>query len=194
MDVKQLSSNRRHLCAPGPLRDHAARGGARLCRAPFRRHDRARAGTHQPEPVRHIDLVGTIMVPIAILRASKLAAAAGFLFGWAKPVPVNYSALRKPRQHMRWVAAAGPGANLVMALGWALLLKLALVAAGGRFRDAVASSWREAGIVSTWCSWCSTCCRSCRSTAAASSRACCQPRGLAISRSSSPGASRSCCC
>src|SRR5712691_2145250 len=50
-----------------------------------------------------------------------------FLFGWAKPVPVNYSALRKPRQHMAWVAAAGPLANLVMALLWALPLKLAVL-------------------------------------------------------------------
>ncbi len=75
-------------------------------------------------PVRHIDLVGTIIVPIAILAASKLAGASGFLFGWAKPVPVNYSALRRPRQHMMWVAAAGPASNLVMAIGWAALLKL----------------------------------------------------------------------
>jgi Zn-dependent protease len=49
-----------------------------------------------------------------------------FAFGWAKPVPVNFSALRKPRQHMAWVAAAGPAVNLLMAIGWALLLKLGL--------------------------------------------------------------------
>jgi Zn-dependent protease len=76
-------------------------------------------------PFRHIDLVGTIIVPIAILAAAKLAGGAGYLFGWAKPVPVNYSALRRPKQNMMWVAAAGPGANLAMALAWALLLKLA---------------------------------------------------------------------
>ena len=76
-------------------------------------------------PLRHIDLVGTIAVPIAILVAAKLAGGAGYLFGWAKPVPVNYSALRRPRQNMLWVAAAGPAANLAMALGWALLLKIA---------------------------------------------------------------------
>lgn len=76
-------------------------------------------------PVRHIDLVGTILVPVLILATSKLAGGAGYLFGWAKPVPVNYSALRRPKQNMIWVAAAGPAANLVMALGWALLLKLA---------------------------------------------------------------------
>jgi Zn-dependent protease len=74
-------------------------------------------------PARHIDIVGTIVVPLIIL----LLSGGKFLFGWAKPVPVNYSALKRPRQHMAWVAAAGPGANLVMALVWALLLKLAVV-------------------------------------------------------------------
>src|SRR4029079_3604368 len=74
-------------------------------------------------PARHVDLVGTIIVPIAILVLSKLFGGAGLLFGWAKPVPVNYSALRRPRQNMLWVAAAGPAANLVMALGWAALFK-----------------------------------------------------------------------
>ncbi len=77
-------------------------------------------------PARHIDLVGTIIVPVAILVASKFMGGAGLLFGWAKPVPVNYSALRHPRQNMLWVAAAGPAANLVMAAGWALLLKILL--------------------------------------------------------------------
>lgn len=76
-------------------------------------------------PVRHIDLVGTILVPIAILVTSALAGGAGYLFGWAKPVPVNFSALRRPKQNMLWVAAAGPIANLIMALAWALLLKAA---------------------------------------------------------------------
>src|SRR5215213_8109416 len=74
-------------------------------------------------PVRHIDVMGTIVVPLVILVLS----AGKFLFGWAKPVPVNYSALRKPKQHMAWVAAAGPGANLIMALVWGLLLKLAVL-------------------------------------------------------------------
>jgi Zn-dependent protease len=71
-------------------------------------------------PVRHVDLVGTVLVPLAILFLSS----GRFLFGWAKPVPVNYSALRKPRQHMAWVAAAGPVANLLMAIGWVMLLRL----------------------------------------------------------------------
>src|ERR687883_1755073 len=73
-------------------------------------------------PMRHVDLLGTVVVPLLILVVS----AGKFLFGWAKPVPVNYSALRKPRQHMAWVAAAGPLANLAMALLWALVLRLAI--------------------------------------------------------------------
>jgi Zn-dependent protease len=77
-------------------------------------------------PLRHIDPIGTIAVPGVILVGSLLAGTSGFLFGWAKPVPVNYSALRNPRPHMAWVAAAGPAANLAMALFWALLLKLAI--------------------------------------------------------------------
>ena len=84
-------------------------------------------------PARHIDLVGTILVPIAILVASKLAGTTGFLFGWAKPVPVNYSALRNPKQNMMWVAAAGPASNLVMAIGWAVLYKLAEVVGPGEY-------------------------------------------------------------
>ena len=77
-------------------------------------------------PIRHVDLIGTIVVPLVILVGSKMAGSPGILFGWAKPVPVNYSALRKPRQHMAWVAAAGPGANLLMAVLWVLLLRLCI--------------------------------------------------------------------
>ncbi len=76
-------------------------------------------------PLRHIDLVGTIIVPVVILVATKLASGSGYLFGWAKPVPVNYSALRKPKQNMMWVAAAGPASNLAMAIAWAALIKFA---------------------------------------------------------------------
>jgi Zn-dependent protease len=73
-------------------------------------------------PARHIDWIGTVAVPLMIL----LVTSGKFLFGWAKPVPVNYSALRKPRQHMAWVAAAGPAANLAMALAWALVLRASI--------------------------------------------------------------------
>lgn len=74
-------------------------------------------------PVRHLDIIGTLVVPLAIL----LLSGGRFLFGWAKPVPVNYSALRSPKRHMLWVAAAGPASNLAMAIGWAVLLKLAVL-------------------------------------------------------------------
>jgi Zn-dependent protease len=86
-------------------------------------------------PVRHIDLVGTIIVPLVILLVTSWGGARGMLFGWAKPVPVNYYALRSPKRDMMWVAAAGPAANLVMALGWALLAKLALVMPKNYFTD-----------------------------------------------------------
>lgn len=79
------------------------------------------AGRITPNPLRHIDLVGTIIVPVAIL----LLSTGGVLFGWAKPVPVDFSRLRDPRRNMLWVAAAGPAANLGMALFWAAMVKLA---------------------------------------------------------------------
>src|SRR5438045_3686198 len=97
-------------------------------------------------PLRHIDPVGTVVVPLVILVGSIAAGTGGFLFGWAKPVPVNYSALRKPRQHMAWVAAAGPTANLAMALVWALLLKLALLMPQNMFTIPLALM-AQAGIV-----------------------------------------------
>ncbi len=68
-------------------------------------------------PMRHIDPVGTILLPLLTLVLG------GVLFGWAKPVPVNFGALRNPKKDMLWVALAGPASNLAMALGWALLFK-----------------------------------------------------------------------
>jgi Zn-dependent protease len=80
-------------------------------------------------PLAHIDPVGTILVPGVLILTAKLGGPA-FVFGWAKPVPVNFGNLRNPRRDMLWVAAAGPGANLAMAVLWALALK-GFVAAGG---------------------------------------------------------------
>ena len=68
-------------------------------------------------PFRHIDPLGTVLVPIILIVL------VGFGFGWAKPVPVNFAQLRNPRRDMIRVAAAGPAANLVMALAWALVMK-----------------------------------------------------------------------
>ncbi len=82
-------------------------------------------------PLKHIDLVGTIIVPLTILVASKLLGGGTLLFGWAKPVPVNFGQLRRPKQDMLWVAAAGPGMNLVMALFWALMIQLGFMLGNG---------------------------------------------------------------
>ena len=89
-------------------------------------------------PLRHIDPVGTVVVPALIV----LLTAGNFLFGWAKPVPVDFSRLRHPKQDMFWVAAAGPGANLLMALVWALLLKVALAAPDFAYSDAMSEMAR----------------------------------------------------
>jgi len=70
-------------------------------------------------PIKHIDPVGTIAVPLLMVWLG------GFLFGWAKPVPVSFRNLRNPKRDMVFVALAGPGANLLMAIGWALLFQLA---------------------------------------------------------------------
>src|SRR5690606_16474026 len=83
------------------------------------------AGRITLNPFKHIDLVGTILVPAGILAVSTLFGGGGILFGWAKPVPVNFGRLRNPKADMLWVAAAGPFTNLVMAVGWALLFKIA---------------------------------------------------------------------
>lgn len=93
-------------------------------------------------PLRHIDPVGTILVPLVIL----LLSGGRFLFGWAKPVPVNYSALRQPKRDMMWVAAAGPLSNLAMALGWAVLLRLALLLPANFF-SAPMAEMAKAGIL-----------------------------------------------
>ncbi len=75
-------------------------------------------------PLRHIDPVGTILVPALIYFGSIAAGSSGLLFGWAKPVPVNFGRLRNPKADMFWVAAAGPLANLAMALAWGVLYKV----------------------------------------------------------------------
>lgn len=70
-------------------------------------------------PLHHIDLIGTVLVP------GLLMVTGGFIFGWAKPVPVDFNKLRRPKRDMALVAFAGPGANLLMAIGWALIARLA---------------------------------------------------------------------
>ncbi|MEW5944080.1 MAG: site-2 protease family protein [Pseudomonadota bacterium] len=72
-------------------------------------------------PMRHIDPVGTILIPLLTMFLG------GILFGWAKPVPVNFANLRNPKKDMLWVALAGPASNLAMALFWAFTIKLAML-------------------------------------------------------------------
>lgn len=71
-------------------------------------------------PIRHIDPIGTVLIPVLILLFSN----GSFLFGYAKPVPVNPRLFKNPRRDMAWVALAGPAANLAMALFWTMILKL----------------------------------------------------------------------
>lgn len=72
-------------------------------------------------PIKHIDMVGTIIVPLIMVTVSN------FIFGWAKPVPVDPRNLRNPRRDMALVALGGPIANLLMALFWATILKLGII-------------------------------------------------------------------
>ena len=87
------------------------------------------AGRISLNPLHHIDPFGTVILPLLTLWMG------GILFGWAKPVPVNFAALRRPKQDMLWVAVAGPASNLVMAFGWALLYKLGLMFPENYFAD-----------------------------------------------------------
>jgi Zn-dependent protease len=87
------------------------------------------AGRISLNPLHHIDPFGTVILPLLTLWMG------GILFGWAKPVPVNFAALRRPKQDMLWVAVAGPASNLVMAFGWASLYKLGLMFPENYFAD-----------------------------------------------------------
>lgn len=83
----------------------------------FGDHTAAMLGRVTLNPVRHIDPIGTIVMPLALY----LITAGQFLFGYAKPVPVNFGQLRNPKRDMIWVALAGPASNLAMAIGWGAL-------------------------------------------------------------------------
>lgn len=77
-----------------------------------------RLGRLSLNPLRHIDPVGTVIVPLVMLVLTN------FVFGWAKPVPIDWSQLRQPRRDMVLVAIAGPASNLLMLVGWILLAKI----------------------------------------------------------------------
>jgi len=79
-----------------------------------------RAGRITLNPLKHIDPFGTIILPALTIMLG------GILFGWAKPVPVDFRRLRNPKKDMLWVAAAGPASNFVMAIFWALVMKFSV--------------------------------------------------------------------
>jgi Zn-dependent protease len=91
------------------------------------------AGRVTLNPIRHIDLIGTVLVPLILLVVGKVTGGGSVLFGWAKPVPVNFGNLREPKRDMLWVAIAGPGTNLLMALAWAVALKASLAFPQSRY-------------------------------------------------------------
>src|SRR5947209_3339459 len=96
-------------------------------------------------PLKHIDPIGTVVVPLGLLLVSAAVGGGGFLFGWAKPVPVNFGNLRNPKRDMLWVAAAGPGMNFAMAILWALLFRVA--ANGGELDSDGLQLMARAGIM-----------------------------------------------
>ena len=88
-------------------------------------HTAERLGRITLNPLKHIDPVGTILMPLVLY----IATSGAFLFGYAKPVPVNFGNLRNPKRDMVWVALAGPASNFFQAVGWKLLL-IVLVVSG----------------------------------------------------------------
>jgi len=72
-------------------------------------------------PIKHIDPIGTVLLPLIMMLISP------FVFGWAKPVPITWENLKHPKRDIALVAIAGPGANLIMALIWAVIMKLAIM-------------------------------------------------------------------
>jgi Zn-dependent protease len=103
------------------------------------------AGRITLNPLRHIDLMGTIVIPILILIASQ----GRYAFGWAKPVPVDFGRLHNPKRDMLWVAAAGPGANLLMAIIWAFVIKAMQGMAPNYFTEPVLMMARGGIVINT---------------------------------------------
>lgn len=84
----------------------------------------SRLGRLTLNPIKHIDPIGTVLVPGILFMTG------GIIFGWAKPVPIDYRRLKNPKKSMMLVAAAGPFSNLIMAFAWAIIFKSADVWAG----------------------------------------------------------------
>ncbi|MCJ7800641.1 MAG: site-2 protease family protein [Polaromonas sp.] len=97
-------------------------------------------------PLKHIDPVGTILMPLVLYFATSGA----FLFGYAKPVPVNFGNLRNPKRHMVWVALAGPASNFIQALLWGLAL---VVLAGMGIQETFFLKMAQGGILVNLVMW-----------------------------------------
>lgn len=91
-------------------------------------------------PISHIDLLGTIIIPCLLY----ISTSGAFLFGYAKPVPVNFGRLRNPKRDSAWVALAGPGANFIMALLWMIL---SIILAALHVDETFFTSMAQAGII-----------------------------------------------
>ena len=101
------------------------------------------AGRMSINPLRHIDPFGTIVLPaLMYLATSKMGMP--MVFGYAKPVPIDFNRLRNPKKQMAWVALAGPAANFVMAFGW---LVIAMLLAAGQVEEVFPHAVAQAGIV-----------------------------------------------
>jgi Zn-dependent protease len=97
-------------------------------------------------PVKHIDPVGTILMPLVLYFATSGA----FLFGYAKPVPVNFGQLRRPKRDMVWVALAGPASNFIQALLWAIVFT---VLAGSGVTERFFIEMSKAGVLVNLVMW-----------------------------------------
>jgi Zn-dependent protease len=82
------------------------------------------AGRLTLNPLKHIDPVGTVLMPLLLYFATRNIPGGPYIFGYARPVPVNFGRLRKPKQHSVWVALAGPASNFIQAVLWLLVLTL----------------------------------------------------------------------
>ncbi len=96
------------------------------------------AGRLTMNPIAHVDIVGTIIIPLALFVSKS-----GFLFGWAKPVPINPTYFRKPMEGMALTGVAGPASNLLLALAASLILRFA----GAFLGDGIVAQLLVYGIV-----------------------------------------------
>ncbi len=101
------------------------------------------AGRMSLNPIKHIDPLGTIAIPIVLYIVTN----GSFIFGYAKPVPVDFGSLRNPKKQMAWVALAGPASNFAMALGWLIVSVLLTALAGDGSLSTFLWKMAQAGVL-----------------------------------------------